>query len=160
LCGAIDKLEGRDATQRDLDKLERWAYANPMKFNKAKCKVLYLVWGNPKHKYRLGGECIENSPAEKELGVLIDENLNMTLQSQIHRITEPQNHSFEKTSKIIKSYRQPNTMTPVCACSPEGQPYPRLHQKKYGQQVEGGDSATLLCSAETPPGVPRPALDS
>jgi len=47
----------------------------------------------------------------------------------------------------------------MCTRSPEGQPYPGLHQEKRGLQVEGGDSALLLHSGETPPGVLRPALE-
>ncbi|KAK4818124.1 hypothetical protein QYF61_006211 [Mycteria americana] len=47
LCGAANMLEGRDAIQRDLNRLERWAHANLMKFNKAKCKVLHMALGPP-----------------------------------------------------------------------------------------------------------------
>uniref|UniRef100_A0A8C5RTB7 Ubiquitin-like domain-containing protein n=1 Tax=Laticauda laticaudata TaxID=8630 RepID=A0A8C5RTB7_LATLA len=74
LAGIVNILEDKLKIQKDLDRLEQWALSNKMKFNVEKSKVLHLSRKKPRYKYRLG----RNSNCERDLGVLVDDDLNMS----------------------------------------------------------------------------------
>ncbi|RMC09754.1 hypothetical protein DUI87_13546 [Hirundo rustica rustica] len=75
-----------------------------MKFNKGKCQILHLGWGNPGCTDRLGNKRLESSSAERELEVLVDAKLNMSQQcpgSQEDHVLGCIRHSIANQSREV-----------------------------------------------------------
>ncbi|KAJ7415481.1 hypothetical protein WISP_78132 [Willisornis vidua] len=68
--------EGCAAIWRDLDRLEKWAARNLMKFSKGNCEGLQLGRNHPTYPYVPWAAQQEGSLAENDLGVLVDTRLN------------------------------------------------------------------------------------
>jgi len=48
-----------------------------MLFNVKKCRVIHFGYNNKQHNYFLGEECIQAEFEEKDLGVIIRQNLKV-----------------------------------------------------------------------------------
>ena len=72
-------------------------HVNLIRFNKAECKVLHSGQGKPRCVCRLGEELLKSNSFEKDLGVLVDEKLNMCQQCAL---------AARKTYGILGSIRR------------------------------------------------------
>lgn len=61
--------------QKDLDNVYQWSQKWQLPFNTSKCKVLHLGHNNPCHQYKMNGQKLQNVEDEKDLGVVIDNEL-------------------------------------------------------------------------------------
>ena len=75
LYGSVKSQEGCQSLQEDLGKLEEWCQRWQMSHNTEKCHSLHLGNNNPRNVYQLNGEDLHQSTHEKDLGVIIDEDL-------------------------------------------------------------------------------------
>lgn len=106
----MDVSEGRSLLQRDLDRLEEWASKNCMEFKKDKCKLLHLGQHNQRVQYRPGSVWLRNILAERDLGVLVDNKLNMSQQCIV--AAAQANHSLGCIHRGITS-RGSNAIIPL-----------------------------------------------
>jgi hypothetical protein len=70
----------RDELQEALNQLCTWADTWGMQFNVAKCKVMHMGHKNPKHVYQMNGQELEVTAEERDIGVMVADNLKPSAQ--------------------------------------------------------------------------------
>ena len=72
--------EDRKKLQKALEELSNWASTWGMAFNVKKCKVMHFGSRNPKHQYTMGGQVLEVTEEERDIGVMVTNNLKPSAQ--------------------------------------------------------------------------------
>jgi ribonuclease P/MRP protein subunit RPP40 len=80
LAQAVRTDSDRELLQSSLDKLTAWADTWGMSFNVKKCMVMHFGHGNPKRSYYMNGEQLSTTKEERDIGVLVSDNLKLSAQ--------------------------------------------------------------------------------
>ena len=67
--------ENSNVLQEDMKKLSEWSYKWQLPFNTKKCKSLHIGGKNNHHLYTMNDQELDQVTEEKDLGIIIDENL-------------------------------------------------------------------------------------
>ena len=86
-----------DQLQNDLNRLQSWSLLWQLPFNISKCQVPHLGRANPNHTYYINSEPLQNVNEEKDLGVIIDNQLKF--HSHVSSVVS-------KASKLLAVIRQ------------------------------------------------------
>ena len=69
--------------QTDIDALTNWSKKWQLPFNVEKCKSLHIGRNNPYNRYQMAGRTLEQVEEEKDLGVLVDNQLKFHKQAAV-----------------------------------------------------------------------------
>jgi Reverse transcriptase (RNA-dependent DNA polymerase) len=134
--------------QATLDRLCKWAVDWGMQFNVEKCHVMHVGRGNPNHEYSMNSTRLATTKEERDVGVIISENLKPAAQckkaaqtassvlGQIHRSFHYRDrHTYVR---IYKQYLCASTSRICVTCLVTMAPRRhRLPGKSAGESSEG-----------------------
>ena len=80
LMGRVDSEESVRLLQEDLNELFRWSEEWLMQFNIEKCNVMHMGFNNKRSEVNLGVKVLSSIVVEKDLGVMIQDNLKVEAQ--------------------------------------------------------------------------------
>lgn len=113
--------------QEDLDRIYGWSILNHLQFNLGKCRVLHLRHPTS-HIYKLGDHVLQHSFSEKDLGVVVQEDLGCSEQSAIASKKGVQNLGLLRRAfgrfdqsvfpKLLSAYIRPHTEYAIQAWHP------------------------------------------
>jgi ribonucleases P/MRP protein subunit RPP40 len=85
--GKLSLIMTPSILQKDLDQLCFWAATWEINSTLVKCKVMYFGSTNTHKVYNMNGAVLDSVSVEKDLGVLVDRNLNLSTHtsSAIHK---------------------------------------------------------------------------
>jgi hypothetical protein len=78
----IRNIQDREALQRTLDELCRWAEMWGMQYNIEKCKIMHVGRSNPGYEYSMNGKILKTVSEETDIGVIVQSNLKPGKQCQ------------------------------------------------------------------------------
>ena len=76
----VESGQDRANFQTGLDNLQKWADTWQMSYNVSKCHIMHFGKNNRKYKYQLGGIELEATEWEKDVGVIVSNDLKPSLQ--------------------------------------------------------------------------------
>jgi Reverse transcriptase (RNA-dependent DNA polymerase) len=128
LASIVKNVEDRRRLQASLDGLVQWAVKWGMQFNVKKCKVMHLGRNNPRAGYKMDGSDLEETKEEKDIGVIISDNLKpaaqcakaaRTAQAVLGQITRAFRYRDKSVFlQLYKQYVRPHLEFAVQAWSP------------------------------------------
>ena len=106
IATSVKNTEGCINIQQDLNKFLRWSDKWQMNFNNKKCKVLHIGHSNKNFSYDMNGEWLEAVDKEKDLGVIISNNLKasdqcLEVQNRAYKMLGILNRNVDYKSKEV-----------------------------------------------------------